>query len=203
MPPITTAAARIPNAIQPHGVSSAGSCDDATAAPAAAAAAGFPVVVVMVVAGKVSVVAGRVAVVTGRVWVSVTVTVLEGRVCVVARRVWVSVTVTVSGGRVSVTAGRVSVTVTGGLAGASFVVPIGVVVCVSAPVGDVVVAVVRVRVTPVDSAGWLPLPHPAVAIARTTPRSPAMAYPGPARSRLAGINESVPVGTRPIIVLWG
>jgi hypothetical protein len=179
-PPITTAAARIPNAIQPHGVSSAGSCDEATAAPAAAAAAGFPVVVMTVVAGRVSVVAGRVAVVTGSVWVSVRVTVLEGRVCVTAGRVWVSVTVTVLEGRVSVTAGRVSVTVTGGLAGASVVVWIGTVVCVSAPVGGVVVAVVRVRpgsedVIAVESPPLPPLPHPAVAIATITPRSPAVA----------------------------
>jgi hypothetical protein len=166
-PPITTAAARIPNAIQPHGVSSAGSCDEATAAPAAAAAAGCPVVVVTVVAGRVSVVAGKVAVVTGRVRVSVRVTVLEGRVCVTAGRVCVSVRVTVLEGRVSVTAGRVSVTVTGGLD-------------VSASVGGVVVAVVRVRpgsdeVTTVDGAGCLPLPHPAVASATITPRSPAVA----------------------------
>ena len=61
-PPIRTAAARIPNAIQPHGVSSAGSCDEATAAPAAAAAAVLEIVVVTVVAGRVAVVAGSVSV---------------------------------------------------------------------------------------------------------------------------------------------
>jgi hypothetical protein len=133
----------------------------ATAAPAAAAAAGFAVVVVRVVAGSVSVVAGRVSVVTGRVWVSVRVTVLEGRV-------WVS-------------AGRVSVTVTGGLAaGASVVVWIGTVVCVAAWVGGVVVAVVRVRpgsvdVIAVEGLPLPPLPHPAVASATITPRSPAVA----------------------------
>jgi hypothetical protein len=153
-PPIRTAAARIPNAIQPHGVSSAGSCDEATAAPAAAAAAELEIVVVTVVAGRVAVVAGSVSVVPGRVSVVATVTVLAGRV--------------------SVTAGRVSVTVTGGYTGASLV-STGVVVCVWAPVGGVVVAVVRVRVTRVESAGWLPPPQPAVAIATTTPTRPAVA----------------------------
>jgi len=147
-PPIRTAAARIPNAIQPHGVSSAGSCDEATAAPAAAAAAVLEIVVVTVVAGRVAVVAGSVSVVA---------------------------TVTVLVGRVSVTAGRVSVTVTGGYTGASVVVSTGTVVCVWAPVGGVVVAVVRVRVTRVESAGWLPPPQPAVAIATTTPTRPAVA----------------------------
>jgi len=154
-PPIRTAAARIPNAIQPHGVSSAGSCDEATAAPAAAAAAVLEIVVVTVVAGRVAVVAGSVSVVPGRVSVVATVTVLVGRV--------------------SVTAGRVSVTVTGGYTGASVVVSTGTVVCVWAPVGGVVVAVVRVRVTRVESAGWLPPPQPAVAIATTTPTRPAVA----------------------------
>jgi hypothetical protein len=79
------------------------------------------------------------------------------------------VTVTVFEGRVSVVAGEVSVRVTGGVAGVS------VVVGVCAPDGGVVVPVVRVRVSTVDSAGWLPLPHPAVAIATTTPTSPAVA----------------------------
>jgi hypothetical protein len=104
--------------------------------------------------------------------------VAAGKVSVATGRVWVSVTVTVLDGRVSVTAGRVSVTVTGGLAGASVVVWIGVVVCVAASVGGVVV--VRVRpgsddVIAVESPPLPPLPHPAVASATITPRSPAVA----------------------------
>jgi hypothetical protein len=128
----------------------------ATAAPTAAAAPGFTAVVVTVVAGRVSVVAGSVSVVAGSVWVLVT--------------------VTVRAGSVSVTAGNVSVTVTGGTTGASVVVSPGVVVCVAAPGGVVVVAgwetVVRVNVRRVVRAPLPPLPQPAVATAMATPSSP-------------------------------
>jgi hypothetical protein len=86
--------------------------------------------------------------------------------------------VTVLAGRVSVAAGNVSVTVAAGIPGASVVVWIDVVVCAPAP-GEVVVAG-RVRpgsddVIAVESAPLPPLPHPAVATATVTPKTPAVA----------------------------
>ena len=157
-PPIATAAARIPKAIQPQGVSLLVLSVSfvAAAAPIAAAAPGLrPLVVVCaVVVGDD---AGSAAVV-----VAVVVT------TVVA--VWTRVVVTVVGGAVTVSGSVVSARVVVG-------VVVGAVIVVS---GAVVVPIAVVRFASdeiaVETAAWFPPPQEVTATATASPASAATTY---------------------------
>ena len=156
-PPIATAAARIPKAIQPQGVSLLVLSVSfvAAAAPIAAAAPGLrPLVVVCaVVVGDD---AGSAAVV-----VAVVVT------TVVA--VWTRVVVTVVGGAVTVTGTVVSTRVV-----------VGVVVGAVIVSGAVVVSLAVVRFASdeiaVETAAWFPPPQEVTATATASPASAATTY---------------------------
>lgn len=161
-PPITTATARTPKAIQPQGVSLlvVSAFFDATAAPAAAAAPGLrPLVVVcaVVVAGGTGAAAVVVAVVvetTVAVWTCVVVTVVGGAVTVTATVVGTRVVVAVVGG---------VVTVSGAVVVAPVVVPL---------------AVVRLESdeSAVETAAWFPPPQEVTANATASPATAATTY---------------------------
>jgi len=154
-PPITTATARIPKAIQPQGVSLlvSSALFDATAAPAAAAAPGLtPVVVVCTVV--VDTCGTGAATVVGAVVVVTTVAV---RTCVV---------VTVVGGVVTVTGAVV-------IADAVVVATVVVAVLVVRLASDVIAVETAAR--------FEPLPHDVTATATASPAIAATRYLTPRR----------------------